>query len=100
MTDDDPVLHRSQFVTWLKTNGLIAEMARPATPSANGAAEALGRMILWMGRTLAVDSALPSNMWPLLYDSAVYLLNHFPTKSLNWWTPLGKLFELCGHPDV
>lgn len=100
MTDDDPVLQNAAFNMWLATTGRVAEKSPPRTPSANGPAEVSGRMITWMGRTLCSDSGLPASLWPLFYDAAVYILNRLPTKSLNWQTPLGKLYECCGFPGV
>ncbi|POS82004.1 hypothetical protein EPUL_005572, partial [Erysiphe pulchra] len=60
------------------------------TPAQNGAAEVSGKVILETARTLRVDASLPKNLWPLLCEIAAYLLNHTPTKKLEYRTP----FEL------
>lgn len=100
MTDSDPVLNRQDFVKWLGQTGRVSEKSAPRNPETNGTIEVAGRMITWMGRTLCSDSGLPPSLWPLFYDTAVYILNRLPTKSLKWQTPLGKLYELCGYPGV
>ena len=53
-----------------------------------------------MGRSFQVDSGLLKDMWPVFYDTAVYLLNRLPTKSLDWKTPMEKLYEMCGYLNV
>ena len=100
MTDDDPVLRQREFQVWVAISGRVLEQSTPGNPESSGISEVSGRMITWMGRTLCADSGLPSELWPLFYDAAVYILNRLPTKSLNWQTPLGKLYDLCGHPGV
>ena len=57
MTDDDPVLHQSQFVTWLKRNSLIAEKAPPVRPSPDfpTSASAEGRSGVGAGGPIPVE---------------------------------------------
>lgn len=47
-------------------------------------------------------ASLPKNLWPLLYETATYLLNRTPTKKLNYRTPFelvtGNRFSLA-HLD-
>ena len=100
MTDSDPVLGRVEFRIWLAQSGRVHEQSPPYTHEANGTSEVAGRLITWMGRTLFVDSGLPRNLWPLIYDASAYILNRVPTKALGWETPLGRLYALCGYPNV
>lgn len=100
MTDVDPILNSVRFIMWLASTGRLHERSVPGAHNMNGPAEVSGRMITWMGRTLKVDSGLPPELWPLMYDTSIYIINRLPTKSLDWKTPLGKLYELCGYPNV
>ena len=98
-TDDDPVFRKSESVMWMTVTGCVHEKSAPANPESNGPAEVPGRMVTWMGQTLGVDSGLLANMWPLFYDAVAYILNRLPTKSLDWKSPLGKLYELRFSPS-
>ena len=53
-----------------------------------------------MGRSIQIDSGLPTEFWPLFYDAAIHILNRLPTKALDWETPLGHLYKLCGYPEM
>ena len=59
-----------------------------------------------------IETKLPENLWPEMVQTAGYLANRSPSKSLNWMTPYEKLhfaqpdlthlkvFGYCAYPFI
>jgi hypothetical protein len=71
-----------QFKDHLKDNGIISQLTPPSTPQHNGVAERRNRTLLDMVRSMMSMSELPGSFWGYALETAIYLLNKFPTKSV------------------
>ena len=71
-----------QFKEYLKENGIISQLTPPAPPQHNGVAERRNRTLLDMVCSMMSMSKLPISFWAYALETAVYLLNRVPTKSI------------------
>ena len=71
-----------QFMEYIKENGIISRLTPLATPQHNGVAEKRNRTLLDMVRSLMSMSKLPISFWGYALETAIYLLNRAPTKSI------------------
>ncbi|KAH9724536.1 Integrase catalytic domain-containing protein [Citrus sinensis] len=70
------------FKEHLVENGIISQLTAPRTPQKNGVAERRNRTLLDMLRSMLSYSSLPISFWGLALETAVYLLNLVPSKSV------------------
>ncbi|KAH9671727.1 hypothetical protein KPL70_017462 [Citrus sinensis] len=70
------------FKEYLVENGIISQLTAPGTPQQNGVAERRNRTLLDMVRSMLSYSSLPISFWGLALETAVYLLNLIPSKSV------------------
>ena len=70
------------FKVYLKDHGIISQLTPPGTPQHNGVAERRNRTLLDMVRSMMSISKLPISFWGHALETAVYLLNRIPTKSV------------------
>ncbi|KAH9705191.1 hypothetical protein KPL70_011781 [Citrus sinensis] len=70
------------FKEYLVENGIISQSTAPGTPQQNGVAERRNRTLLDMVRSMFSYSSLPISFWGLALETAVYLLNLVPSKSV------------------
>ncbi|KAH9752503.1 Integrase catalytic domain-containing protein [Citrus sinensis] len=70
------------FIEYLVENGIISQLTTPGTPQQNGVAERRNRTLLDMVRSMLSYSSLPISFWGLALETAVYLLNLVPSKSV------------------
>ncbi|KAH9801407.1 hypothetical protein KPL71_001014 [Citrus sinensis] len=70
------------FKEYLVENGIISQLTAPGTPQQNGVAERRNRTLLDMVRSMLSYSSLPISFWGLALETAVYLLNLVPSKSV------------------
>ena len=54
----------------------------PDLPDQNGVAERRNRTLMDMVRSMLSNSKLPRSMWSEALKTAVYILNHVPTKAV------------------
>ena len=47
---------------------------------------------------ICIETKLPEDLWPEIVQTAGYLANRSPSKSLNWMTPYKKLHS--ARPDL
>ena len=95
-----------EFRDYLKDNGIVSQLAPPATPQLNGVSERRNRTLLDMVRSLLIHSELPTSFWGNALETAIYVLNRVPTKSVpktpyELWTgrkPSVRHLKIWGCP--
>ena len=87
-----------EFTSYLKEKGIAHQLTVPYTPQQNGVAERMNRTLVESARSMMSHAALPTNFWAEAINTAVYLRNRSPTKSLEGVTPYECLFHQ--KPDV
>lgn len=75
------------FTDYLKSKGISRRLTVPYNPEQNGIAERKNRTLLDMARCLLIQSELSSTFWAEAVNTANYIRNRCPTKSLNGRTP-------------
>ena len=76
-----------EFKDHLIENGILSQLTAPGTPQQNGVAERRNRTLLDMIRSMLSYSSLPTSFWGYALQTAVYILNLVPSKSISK-TPL------------
>ena len=71
-----------QFNDHLKDNGIISQLTPLGTPQHNGVDERRNRTLLDMVCKMMSMSELPISVWGYALETAVYILNRVPTKSV------------------
>jgi hypothetical protein len=77
----------NDFEKLLKKRGITRRLTVPYNPEQNGISERKNRTLLDMARCLLIESGLPSSFWAEAVNTANYLRNRCPSKSLNGKTP-------------
>ena len=72
----------SEFLTYLGENGILSQWTPPGTPQHNGVSERRNRTLLDMVRSMMGFASLPISFWGYALESASYLLNRVPSKSV------------------
>ena len=96
----------TEFLDYLKVNGILSEWTPPYTPQLNGIAERRNRTLLDMVRSMMCFTNLPISFWGHALETAVYILNKVPSKSVvstpyEIWSgkkPYLKYFKVWGCP--
>lgn len=73
-----------EFDDLLKRHGITCKLTCPYSPEQNGVAE---RRNMNIARCLMVESGLPPSFWAEAINTANYVRNRCPTKSVNGLTP-------------
>ena len=63
-------------------HGIVSQLTAPGTPQQNGVAERRNRTLLDMMRSMFSYSSLPSSFWGYALQTAMYILNVVPSKSV------------------
>ncbi|KAL8114038.1 hypothetical protein AgCh_021072 [Apium graveolens] len=79
------------FREYLSENGIESQLTAPGTPQQNGIAERRNQTLLESVRSMMSYSDLPKSFWGYALETAAYLLNLVPSKSvpktpLELWT--------------
>ncbi|QLI71373.1 Retrovirus-related Pol polyprotein from transposon TNT 1-94 [Metarhizium brunneum] len=90
--DNDRAL-QSEYVAWVRSQGIDDEPTAPDTPAQNGPAERSGGVIGSQSRTMQVGANFPDELWPETWKTAVYLHNRSPQQANNWKTPFERLHQ-------
>ena len=77
----------TSFLSLLRENGITYEPSAPYTQNQNGVSERMNRTILEKARTMLLEACLPEGFWAEAVNTAVYLHNRSPTRSLEGVTP-------------
>lgn len=72
----------------LKRENAEFKTSAPDTPRHNGVSERFNGVIQEKIRAYMLDSRLPSNMWDLALEAAVYIYNRLPHRANNFVPPL------------
>lgn len=83
---------------FLKKRGIIRRLTIPYYPQQNGVAERRNHTLVEMARCLLLQSGLPPSFWAEAVNTANYIRNRCPSKSLDGRTPFEALSEKI--PDV
>ena len=67
---------------YLLENGIISQLSAPGMPQQNGVAERRNQTLLDMIRSMMSFSGLPISFWGYALDTAMYILNPVPSKSV------------------
>ena len=81
----------SEFEEFLSKDGVQHELTIPKCPQQNGITERLNRTLMETVRCMLSWSGLPQCFWAEALNTAVYLRNRCPTKSLLRMTPYQAL---------
>jgi hypothetical protein len=98
MTDDDVLYKDSKVKELLDNESIIKRTSVPYKHASNGFVERSIRTIMEKARTIMLIYNCPLKFWPEAIQTAVYLFNVTPIKSLNWETPYQRIFNKV--PDI
>ncbi|XP_074559221.1 uncharacterized protein LOC141815202 [Curcuma longa] len=77
----------TEFKDYMLEHGILYQLTAPGTPQQNGVAERRNRTLLDMVRSMMSYSSLPNSFWGYAIETATYILNAVPSKSIQK-TPL------------
>ena len=72
----------NEFEDYLLEHGIVSQLTAPGTPQQNGVAERRNRTLLDMVRSMMSYSSLPPSFWGYALQTAIYILNVVPSKSV------------------
>lgn len=84
---DNEITRHLEMTTWLNKGFIKIEPSPPYTQDLNGGAERSGGVVKDKARAMRSASKLPTDLWPEIYRTAVYLLNRTPRYQYNWKSP-------------
>ncbi|KAL0292955.1 UNVERIFIED_CONTAM: hypothetical protein Sradi_6964600 [Sesamum radiatum] len=70
----------SEFIDYLKENGILSQWTPPGMPQLNGVAERRNQTMLDIVRSMMSFTELPPSFWGHALETAVKLLNISPSK--------------------
>ena len=71
-----------EFKSYLTQEGIVSQLSAPGTPQQNGVAERRNRTLQDMVRSMLSYSSLPISFWGYAIETAMYLLNLVPSKTI------------------
>ena len=86
-SDNGGEYHSSELQHFLDSHGSIHQTSYPDTPQQNGVANRKNRHLLEVVRTFLIEAHMPLCYWGKALLSAAYLINHVPSRSINFKTP-------------
>ena len=72
---------------------IIFEPSAPNTQAQNGVARRSGGAIIEKARAMRLAANLPHDLWNEIVNSAVYLRDRTPRKSITWKSPYEKFYS-------
>jgi hypothetical protein len=70
------------------------QVSYPHTHQQNGVVQRKHQHIVEMGLALLAHASIALKYWDEAFITAIYLINHTPTKLLAYYTPIDKLLEV------
>lgn len=97
-TDNGGEYTSKEFEKYLKSKGIRHETTVDYTPEQNGTAERMNRTFVDSARSMLAHAGLPKSYWSEAVNTAAYVRNRLPTRSVKNVTP----YELWygKKPDV
>lgn len=86
-TDRGGEFTSTEFETYCSELGINRFLTAPYTSQQNGVTERRNQTIVGMARSLLKSKKVPGRFWGEAVNTAVYLLNRAPTKSVTGMTP-------------
>ncbi|CAL8151504.1 unnamed protein product [Prunus armeniaca] len=86
-TDNGGEYVNSTLASFFCAQGFIHQTTTPFTPQQNGVFECKNRQLLEVARSLMLDMSVPHHLWGNAVLSAAYLINHTPSRVLDFKTP-------------
>lgn len=77
----------------LNDYGIIHRLICPHIHHQNGVVERKHRHIVDLGLALLSQASLPLTYWDYAFSTAVFLINRFPTSSIDFQVPYTLLFN-------
>jgi hypothetical protein len=74
--------------------GISHRVSCPHAHQQNGSAERKHRHIVEVGLSLLARASMPLKFWDEAFLAATFLINHTPSKVINFQTPLERLFKV------
>ena len=71
-----------EFEDFMVEYGIVSQLTAPGTPQQNGVAERRNRTLMEMVRSMISFSSLPNSFWGYALQTASYILNVMPSKSV------------------
>lgn len=71
-----------EFIAYLTEQGITSQLSAPGMPQQNGVAERRNRTLMEMVRSMMSYSDLPISFWGYAIETAAYILNLVPSKSV------------------
>ena len=71
------------FLDYLRDNGILSQWTPPYTPQHNGVVERRNQALLDMVRSMMGKADLPKSFWGYALETATYILNRVPSKSVE-----------------
>jgi len=91
-TDNAKEYTSKEFKKFLEDEGIARQLSVEYTPQQNGVAERINRTLVEMARCLMIQAELPQSLWAEAINTATFLRNRCPTKSLDDKTPYEAWF--------
>ncbi|WVZ92975.1 hypothetical protein U9M48_039002 [Paspalum notatum var. saurae] len=76
-----------EFGRYCADEGVERHLTAPYSPRANGVVERRNQTIVGMARSMLKAKKMPAEFWEEAVNTAVFILNRAPTKSLKGMTP-------------
>jgi transposase InsO family protein len=82
-TDNGDKFTMAEFVSYFADEGVQRHYSAPYSPQQNGVVERHNQTVVGMARALLKQRGMPAVFWGEAVVTAVYILNHSPSKALN-----------------
>jgi hypothetical protein len=86
-TDNGGEFTATEFTSYCTDEGVQRHYFAPYNPQQNSVVERHSQTVVGMGRALLKQRGMSAVFWGEAVVTAVYILNHSPTKALNGMTP-------------
>jgi len=90
--DEGGEYRKDELIKYRKDHGILQQFIVPHTPQQNGVTERKNRTLVVCARSMLKGKDLSNGFWAEALNTAVYLKNRSPTKSLEFKTPYEALY--------